>query len=112
FSMRLLAATFASAGMITLPAHAATSRFPAHPAPLSFSGYVDADFTTAFGSTLRDPSHITGLEVDLTTTVNFSPTVTAVIQTTMTDGAVPAQGAGNTWAPVRFDGATLNWKYS
>jgi hypothetical protein len=32
-----------------------------------------------------------------------------VLYTTMTDGVVPAQGAGAAWAPVRFDGAALNW---
>jgi hypothetical protein len=83
---------------------------PAAPA-LSFSGYVDADFASNFGSKLKDPQHLTGLEVDLTTTVTFSPTVNAVLYTTMNDGAIPAQGAGNTWAPVKFDGATLNWQY-
>jgi hypothetical protein len=35
-----------------------------------------------------------------------------VIYTTMTDGVVPAQGADATWAPVRFDGAALNWAYN
>src|SRR5690606_29068526 len=94
------------------PPHAATTPFPTAPAPLGFSGFVDADFTTDLGTRFRDPTHLTGLEVDLTTTVTFSPTVTASIRTTMTDGAVPSQGMGNTWAPVRFDGATLNWKYS
>lgn len=84
----------------------------ASPAPaISFSGYVDADFATSLGSDFRNPRHLTGLEVDLATTVTFSPTVSAVLYTTMNDGAVPAQGAGNTWAPVKFDGALLNWKY-
>jgi hypothetical protein len=80
---------------------------------LSFSGYVDADFATKFlGGGLKDPAHTTGLEIDLTTTVTFSPKVNAVIYTTMNDGAVPAQGAGNTWDGVNFDGATLNWLYN
>jgi|GEM_PF-828483 len=88
----------------------AVATAPAAPT-LSFSGYVDADFASSFGSELKDPQHLTGLEVDLTTTVTFSPTVNAVLYTTMNDGAIPAQGAGNTWAPVKFDGATLNWQY-
>ncbi len=75
---------------------------------LSFSGYADADFA----ADLRKGSSATGLEVDLTTTVTFSPRLNAVIYTTMTDGVVPAQGAGNTWAPVLFDGAALNWAYT
>lgn len=112
FAARFLVAALATTGFVSVSAHAATSRFPTQPAPVSFSGFVDADFITELGTDGRDPRHVTGLEVDLTTTVTFSPTVSAVIQTTMTDGAVPAQGAGNTWAPVRFDGATLNWKYS
>jgi hypothetical protein len=80
---------------------------------VSFSGYVDADFVTTFaGGGVSDPSHLTGLEIDLTTTVTFSPRLNAVIYTTMNDGIVPAQGAGKTWDDVNFDGATLNWLYS
>lgn len=111
---RALTARFAMPALAVLalsaPAPFAQAQ-SARPPAISFSGYVDADFATAFGSTFKDPQHITGLEVDLTTTVTFSPTVNAVLYTTMNDGAVPAQGAGNTWAPVKFDGATLNWKY-
>ncbi len=116
FSARLLAALAATAalstGFLTAPLHAATSEFPARPAALSFSGFVHADFISEFGDDFSAPRHITGLKLDLATNVTFSPTVAAVIQTTMNDGGVPAQGAGNTWAPVRFDGVTLNWKYS
>ena len=73
---------------------------------------MDADFATSFaGGGFKDPTHTTGLEIDLTTTVTFSPKVNAVIYTTMNDGAVPAQGAGNTWDDVNFDGAAINWQY-
>lgn len=80
---------------------------------VSFNGYVDADFVTTFpGGGVQDPIHTTGLEIDLTTTVTFTPRLNAVIYTTMNDGIVPAQGAGKTWDDVNFDGATLNWLYN
>ena len=80
---------------------------------VSFSGYADADFTTTFApGGFKDPVHKTGLEIDLTTTVTFSPRLNAVLYTTMNDGIVPGQGAGKTWDDVNFDGAALNWLYS
>jgi len=79
---------------------------------IQFNGTVDADFTTSFaGGALQDPIHKTGLEIDLTTTVTFSPKLNAVIATTMNDGIVPGQGAGRTWDDVNFDGVQLNWQY-
>jgi hypothetical protein len=92
---------------------AASAALAQEPAPvLSFSGYADADFTTSFaGGGFKDPTHITGLEIDLTTTITFSPRLNAVLYTTMNDGVVPAQGAGNTWDGVNFDGVALNWQY-
>jgi hypothetical protein len=80
---------------------------------IQFNGTVDADFITSFnGGGFADPVHTTGLEIDLTTTVTFSPRLNAVIATTMNDGIVPGQGAGRTWDDVNFDGAQLNWQYS
>ncbi|HLU70460.1 MAG TPA: hypothetical protein VKZ88_06785 [Fibrobacteria bacterium] len=111
FAARLAVIVLATVATAAHQPHAATSQFPARPAALSFSGLVDADFVSEFGDDFGTLRHITGLKLDLATTVTFSPTVAAVIQTTMNDGAVPAQGAGNTWATVRFDGVTLNWKY-
>ncbi len=104
--MRLiLSAPFAA--ILALAAHSPAQ--PQDPKPdLRFSGYVDADFS----GDLRNGSAVSGLEVDLTTTVTFNPRLNAVLYTTMTDGVVPAQGAGNTWAPVVFDGAALNWAYT
>lgn len=107
-AMRVAATLCALGAAGTANAVAASAPAPA----LSFSGYVDADFATKFaGGGLKDPRHTTGLEIDLTTTVTFSPKVNAVIYTTMNDGVVPAQGAGNTWDDVNFDGAALNWQY-
>jgi hypothetical protein len=80
---------------------------PAKP-ELRFNGYVDADFS----GDLRNGAANTGLEADLTTTAVLGPRLNAVLYTTMTDGVVPAQGSGATWAPVRFDGAALNWAYT
>src|SRR5690606_14863257 len=111
FAARLAVIVLATVATAAHQPHASTSQFPARPAALSFSGLVDADFVSEFGDDFGTLRHITGLKLDLATTVTFSPTVAAVIQTTMNDGAVPAQGAGNTWATVRFDGVTLNWKY-
>jgi hypothetical protein len=80
---------------------------------IQFNGTVDADFATSFApGGFSDPVHNTGLEIDLTTTVTFSPKLNAVIQTTMNDGIVPAQGAGRTWDDVNFDGVAVNWQYS
>ena len=80
---------------------------------VSFSGYVDADFVSGFaGGGLKDPTHTTGLEIDLTTTVTFNPKLNAVLYTTMNDGIVPAQGAGKTWDDVNFDGVAINWLYN
>jgi hypothetical protein len=42
---------------------------------------VDADFSSEFG-TLDKVSHLTGLEVDLTTHAVFSPTLYALVRTT------------------------------
>jgi hypothetical protein len=82
------------------------------PSPaLRFSGYVAADFVTSFaGGGFKDPAYLIGLEIDLTTTITFNPKLSAVIYTTMNDGVVPAQGAGNTRNGVNFDGATLKWR--
>ena len=86
---------------------------PAQPAPaIRFSGLVDADFYSALGQgKISSPRHLTGLQADLTTTLTFAPGLSADLRTTMNDGVVPAQGAGNTNAPVVFDGAVLNWAY-
>lgn len=74
-----------------------------------FSGMLDADFASDYGS-LDQARHATGLEADLTTMVLFNPRLYAVVRTTFRDGTVPRQGAGNTWAPLLFDGAQINWK--
>ena len=79
---------------------------------IGFSGYVDADFSSEFGSDLSSPTHTTGLEADLTTTLTFTPRVSAFIYTTLNDGAVPSQGAGNTWDDLNFDGVQVNWRYT
>jgi hypothetical protein len=79
---------------------------------IGFSGYVDGDFSTAFGSDLSNPAHTTGLEADLTTTVTFSPRLSAFLYTTLNDGAVPSQGAGNTWDDLNFDGVAVHWRYT
>ncbi len=76
---------------------------------LMFSGMVDADFASEYGS-LDQARHLTGLEADLTTLVLFNPRLYAVVRTTFRDGSIPRQGAGNTWAPLAFDGAQVNWK--
>lgn len=76
---------------------------------LNFSGMVDADFASDYGS-LDKVSHTTGLEVDLTTHLAFNPTLTGQLRTTMRDGNVPRHGAGNTWAALQYDGAQINWK--
>jgi hypothetical protein len=79
---------------------------------IGFSGFVDADFATTVGSDLSDPTHTSGLEADLTTTVTFTPRLSAFIYTTLNDGAVPSQGAGNTWDDLNFDGVAFNWNYT
>lgn len=104
--MNKLGLSFLSAAI--LAAGSALQAQESTPPELRFNGYVDADFA----GDLRNDSAKTGLEVDLTTTVMLSPRLNAVIYTTMTDGVVPAQGAGATWSPVRFDGAALNWAYT
>lgn len=76
---------------------------------LHFSGLVDADFASDF-DTFDRLAHRSGLEIDLTTHTVFSPTLYALVRTTMRDGNVPREGAGATWAPLAFDGAQVNWK--
>ena len=76
---------------------------------LHFSGSVDADVSSDFG-TLDRARHLTGLEADLSTHVIFSPTLYGVVRTTMRDGHVPRHGSGNTWSSLDFDGAQVNWK--
>jgi hypothetical protein len=76
---------------------------------LNFSGVVDADFASHYG-TFDKVQHYTGLEVDLTTSLTFSPVLSAQVRTTMRDGNVPRHGDGNTWAPLQYDGAQVNWK--
>jgi hypothetical protein len=76
---------------------------------LSFTGTVDADFSSQFG-TLDEVRHVSGLEVDVITHVIFSRTLYGVVRTTMRDGNVPRQGDGKTWAPLEFDGVQVNWK--
>jgi hypothetical protein len=77
---------------------------------VGFTGYVDADFASDFGSDFSDPTHATGLEADLTTTLTFTPRLSAFIYTTLNDGAVPSQGAGNTWDDLNFDGVAFHWR--
>jgi hypothetical protein len=79
---------------------------------IGFSGYVDGDFSTTVASDLSDPAHATGLEADLTTTVTFTPRLSAFVYTTLNDGAVPSQGAGNTWDDLNFDGVAVHWRYT
>jgi hypothetical protein len=83
------------------------------PAPpqrrLAFTGMVDADFASDYGA-LDQARHLTGLEADLSTQVLLNPRLYAVVRTTLRDGTIPRQGAGNTWAPLVFDGAQVNWK--
>jgi hypothetical protein len=76
---------------------------------LVFSGMVDADFASDYGA-LDEARHLTGLEADLTTQVLLNPRLYAVVRTTLRDGTVPRQGAGETWTPLAFDGAQVNWK--
>jgi hypothetical protein len=76
---------------------------------LTFSGLVDADFMSNYGS-LNRVAHRTGLEVDLSTNLSFSPTLFGQVRTTMRDGNSPRHGVGNTWATVQYDGAQVNWK--
>jgi hypothetical protein len=99
------------AGMLAVGmAHGLTSQ--ATTPTLGFSGYVDADFASSFApGGFKNAKHLSGLEIDLTTTVTFSPKLNAVLYTTMNDGIVPGQGAGRTWDDVNFDGVTLNWLY-
>ena len=79
---------------------------------IGFSGYVDGDFASDFGSDFSGPTHTSGLEADLTTSITFSPRLSAFIYTTLNDGAVPSQGAGNTWDDLNFDGVEVNWRYT
>jgi hypothetical protein len=79
------------------------------PRRLVFSGMIDADFASDYGA-LDQARHTTGLEADLTTQVLINPTLYAVVRTTLRDGTVPRQGAGNTRAPLAYDGAQINWK--
>lgn len=104
-----------SAGLLlaaaTAPAQTAPSTWRAGELPgrLVFSGMLDADFASDYG-TFDRVRHVSGLEADLATTLNLSPTLNAVVRTTMRDGTVPEAGAGNTWTPLRFDGAQVNWQ--
>lgn len=107
-------ATIATAVAGFLALAAAASAQPAAPAvpSIRFSGLVDADFASSLGQgSLKSPRHLTGLEADLTTTLTFAPGLSADLRTTMTDGVVPAQGAGNTRPVVQFDGVVLNWRH-
>src|SRR4051812_26057853 len=79
---------------------------------IGFSGYVDGDVSSAFGADLSNPTHSTGLEADLTTTVTLTPRLSAFIYTTLNDGAVPSQGAGNTWDDLNFDGVAIDWRFT
>lgn len=93
---------------------AATTRAQDDPAAtprrrLAFSGMVDADFASDYGA-LDQARHLTGLEADLTTQVLLNSRLYAVVRTTLRDGIVPRQGAGNTRPPLDFDGAQVNWK--
>ncbi len=76
---------------------------------LVFSGMLDADFVSDYG-TFDRIAHTSGLEADLVTTLNISSTLNAVVRTTMRDGTVPQAGDGNTWAPLHYDGAQINWQ--
>jgi hypothetical protein len=70
---------------------------------------LDADFVSDYG-TFDRLSHATGLEADITTSLAFSPTLNAQVRTTMRDGTVPQGGVGETWTPLKFDGAQINWQ--
>jgi hypothetical protein len=86
------------------------SRADAPRRKIGFSGFVDADVATSAGTSLQNPAYTSGLEADLTTTVMFSPRLSAFVYTTLNDGSVPSQGAGNTWTDLRFDGVAVNWR--
>jgi hypothetical protein len=91
----------------TLPA--AAQEAPKVRPLVAFSGMVDADFASSYGS-LDEAGHVTGLEADLAARILLNPTLYAVVRGTMRDGTVPRQGEGRTWAPLAFDGAQINWK--
>lgn len=76
---------------------------------LMFTGMLDADFASDYGA-LDQARHATGLEADLTTQVLLNSRLYAVLRTTLRDGIVPRQGAGNTRPPLAYDGAQINWK--
>ena len=97
-------------GLVSLLAVEAFAQTPRR--KIGFSGYVDGDFASGFGTDFSNPTHTSGLEADLTTTVTFSPRLSAFIYTTLNDGAVPSQGAGNTWDDLNFDGVQVNWRYT
>ena len=97
-------------GLVSLLAVEAFAQTPRR--KIGFSGYVDGDFASNFGTDFSNPTHTSGLEADLTTTVTFSPRLSAFIYTTLNDGAVPSQGAGNTWDDLNFDGVQVNWRYT
>lgn len=105
-SILLAAALFLVAAEVS---HAQSGKANTQRRRLSFSGLVDADFTSAFGS-FNKVSHTTGLEADLSTNLLFSPTLNAQVRTTMRDGNAPRNGVGNTWASLQYDGAQINWK--
>lgn len=79
---------------------------------IGFSGFADADFVGDFGSDFSAPKSTTGLEIDLTTSVTFSPRLSAYLYTTLNDGAVPSEGAGDTWDDLNFDGVQVDWRYT
>jgi hypothetical protein len=97
------------AALLLLACGAASGAAPPAPARVVFSGMVDADFASSYGS-FDQARHVTGLEADLATRIILNPTLYAVVRTTMRDGTVPRQGEGNTWAPLAFDGAQINWR--
>jgi hypothetical protein len=82
------------------------------PRKIGFSGFADGDFVTNFGSDFSAPATATGLEIDLTTSITFSPRVSAYLYTTLNDGSVPSEGAGNTWDDLNFDGVRVDWRYT
>lgn len=75
---------------------------------IAFRGYADADVYSDFG-TLNRFRHTPGLEIDLRTILTFNPRLRGVVHTTMTDGAVPAQGSGAAVPRLRYDGAEVHW---
>jgi hypothetical protein len=79
---------------------------------IGFSGFADGDFTTRFGSDFSAPATTTGLEIDLTTFVTFTPRLSAYLYTTLNDGSVPSEGGAATWDDLNFDGVQVDWRYT